>query len=151
MQGIKGRRRRRSLSSRKMRPELLRTLKNDGKNQKAMNSGGRKNNGLCRRGDRKSLGNFGLVALATFGRHIAHHGVLAVTLAAVFRHYDSATAFVEACKTRPGQKREESQECYAHCPEARFRAPFHDALGLLLSSPEGLVNLLCFGAPSPPL
>jgi len=44
------------------------------------------------------------MALATFGRHIAHHGVLTMILAAVFRQRDSASAFLEAREARPSQK-----------------------------------------------
>lgn len=78
-----------------------------------MNGGSRKNNSLCCRGSRKRLSNFGLVALATLGRHIAHHGVLAVPLATVFRHLNSPYSLLKASQTRPGQKRTEGQNRYS--------------------------------------
>ena len=71
-----------------------------------MNGGSRKTNSLCCRGGRKRLSDFSLVALATFGCHIAHHGVLTTVLATVSRQYESVTASLEARKTGPDQKRE---------------------------------------------
>jgi hypothetical protein len=106
-----------------------------------VNSGSRKNNSFRCKGGGKRLSNFGLVALATLGCFIADHGMLAMTLAAIFRQHDSATASLETSKARPSQEREEDQDRYTHYPEVMFLAPFHDASRLLLSNPRGSVNL----------
>jgi hypothetical protein len=47
------------------------------------------------------LRNFGLVALATFHRHIAYLGMLAVSLAAIFCPLDTFRTLLEASKAGP--------------------------------------------------
>jgi len=47
------------------------------------------------------LRRFGLVALATFGCHIAYHGMLAVSLAAIFCLLDTFRTLLEAGKASP--------------------------------------------------
>jgi len=69
-----------------------------------------------------------MVALAAVSRSLAGHRMLAMTLAAILCHGDSVSAFLEAGKARPGQKRDESQKRDACYPEVMFFGSLHGTI-----------------------
>lgn len=71
-----------------------------------------------------------MVTLTAVSRSLTSHRMLTVALAAVLCHDDSASAFLEASKASPGQKRAQGQNRYPYYPHAMSVALFHRTLFL---------------------
>jgi hypothetical protein len=67
------------------------------------------------------------MALAAFGRHIRHHDVLTVSLAAVLGHLDTFSSPLETGEACPRQKSEQDQDKHPLCPEAMSLEELHIA------------------------
>ena len=142
VQGIERGRRRGAFLHGPTEPRLRETLPRCRWEQRGSGSRGGKNDRLCRRRRGKWLSRLCMVALAAISCSLASHRMLAVALAAVLCHYSSANAFLEAGKTRPGQKRTKSQDCYSYYPQTMSVTSFHRTV-LFLRSPRGPVNPCC--------
>lgn len=80
------------------------------------------------------------MTLTAVSRSLSHHYVLAVALAAVLCHSQIAHAFLEASKTRPGQKRDKGQGYDSRSVQAMSCVLRHGALPTFLRIPHGRVN-----------
>ena len=135
MQGVERWRRRGAFLHGPTEPRLLLTLPRYRGDHSSKQSRGGKHYHLRRRRRGKWLRRLCVVALAAVSRGLASHRMLAVALAAVLCHCDSASAFLEAGKTRSGQKRAKGQDCYTCYPQTMSATSFHRTL-LLTKQPE---------------
>lgn len=87
-----------------------------------------------------------MVALATVSRGLASHPIcmLTVALATVLCHCKSGSAFLEAGKTGPDQKRAQGQNRYTHYPQAMSVTLFHRPLVLTKQPKSFGQSLLSF-------